>query len=91
MALHTLKNPSRLSEVLELLGPEDCLLIIDNAVQRLRSSQTLAQRLPCPGWLLSADVERAGLKIDEGTALPLLSYEQWVDLTEDHQQSILWD
>lgn len=93
MALHILKDPERLGACLKVLGPEEALLLIDEAVYLLSPAggNDLAG-CPCPIHVLSADLSLAGLSPDgigPGTAGPL-DYAGWVALTEAHGQQCLW-
>ena len=91
MTIHALQNPSRLDECLAVIGEDDYLIFIDNAVYLLSDDRAQHPTLRCQAGALHADLERAGLLETPDLIVESVSYDQWIKLTEVHATSVLWD
>jgi sulfur relay protein TusB/DsrH len=91
MTIHTLQNPSRLDECLAVIGVDDYLIFIDNAVYLLSDDRAQHPTLRCQAGALHADLERAGFLETSDLIVESVSYDQWIKLTEVHATSVLWD
>lgn len=91
MTIHTLQNPSRLDECLAVIGEDDYLIFIDNAVYLLSDDRAQHPTLRCQAGALHADLERAGLLETPDLIVESVSYDQWIKLTEVHATSVLWN
>lgn len=92
--LHIIKSQSGLTDAINLIQPNDSVLLVEDAVYALfRQSSPLIglkdQKDRC--WVLQEDLAARGLVDSANVDAQLTDFKGFVYLTEQHAQSITWD
>ncbi|MGV3002186.1 sulfurtransferase complex subunit TusB [Vibrio sp. E150_018] len=92
--LHIIKSQSGLADAINVIQPDDAILLIEDAVYALfRQSSLLTglkdQKDRC--WVLQEDLGARGLVGLASVSAQLTDFKGFVYLSEQHSQSITWD
>lgn len=92
MLLHTLNKASDTGlkqECTQSLGPEDALLLMEDAVLAVRDDSWRSS-LPCPLYVLEADIQARGLGPFLPEAVACIDYAGFVSLCCEFDNVINW-
>lgn len=92
--LHIVKHYRHLSDALTYLQQEDALLLVEDAVYaalRTHKAHALLVEATCRQFVLSEDVNARGLMLNDSNEITAVDFVGFVELTEEHIQSLTWN
>ncbi|GAM72222.1 tRNA 5-methylaminomethyl-2-thiouridine synthase tusB [Vibrio sp. JCM 19236] len=89
--LHIVSNLDALKQATEYASSKDEFLLVQNAVYAVNPKHFAHSKLNAHNsFALSADVEARGLLEKADSAIELVDFAGFVDLTAEHSKSITW-